>query len=238
MDGPMGQHETGDKQDTVGADVRQGGLSRRTFIKRTGAVAGGVALLGSLPAAMSQAAAGAKAGAGALSAAEMKTLEALLAQLMPKDSLGPGAVELGVPQYISSSLTDSYKPLLPTYKSFLSALDKSAGSAGAESFENLTSGAQVKLLEEVESGKAPGVPAAAKGEAEAAFQLVLEHMREGMFGDPMYGGNKDLEGWKLIGYPGIQLAVTEPLQEVGANVPPTGMIAKTYGGEPYDGIPV
>jgi gluconate 2-dehydrogenase gamma chain len=234
----MRQHETGEKQDTVGADVRQGGLSRRTFIKRTGAAAGGVALLGSLPAAMSQAAAGGKAGGGALSAGEMKTLEALLAQLMPKDKLGPGAVEIGVPQYISGSLTDSYRSLLPTYRNFLSALDEAAGSAGADSFEALSSGAQVKLLEEVESGTAPGVPAAAKAEAEAAFQLVLEHMREGMFGDPMYGGNKDLEGWKLIGYPGIQLAVTEPLQEVGATFKSTGMIAKSYGGEPYDGTPV
>jgi len=40
-----------------------------------------------------------RASGGALSAGEMKTLEALLSQLMPKDELGPGAVELGVPQY-------------------------------------------------------------------------------------------------------------------------------------------
>src|ERR1700677_5034799 len=120
----MGQHDTDHKQDTVGADVRPGGLSRRTFMKRTGAVAGAAALLGSLPATMSQAAAAANTGGGsALSASEMKTLEALLAQLMPKDSLGPGAIEVGVPQYISGALAGSYKPLLPSYKSFLSVLD-------------------------------------------------------------------------------------------------------------------
>jgi gluconate 2-dehydrogenase gamma chain len=234
----MAEDDSVEKRDPTRADGASAGLSRRTFIKRTGAVAGGVALLGSLPAAMGQAAAGTKTGGGALSGGEMKTLEALLAQLMPKDSLGPGAVELGVPQYISGSLADSYKPLLPTYKNFLSTLDKAAGSAGADSFEDLSGGAQVKLLEEVESGKAPGVPAAAKAEAEAAFPLVLEHMREGMFGDPMYGGNKGLAGWELIGYPGIQIAVTEPLQQVGAKVRPSGMTAKSYGGEPYDGTPV
>jgi Gluconate 2-dehydrogenase subunit 3 len=225
-----------DKRDT--ASGGDGGLSRRTFIKRTGMAAGGVALLGSLPAAMRGTAAGAQAGAGALSAREMKTLEALLAQLMPKDSLGPGAVELGVPQYIDSSLTTSYKPLLSTYKSFLATLDKAASAAGADSFEDLSGGAQVKLLEAAEAGKAAGLSAAEKAEAEATFPLVLEHMREGMFGDPMYGGNKGLEGWKLIGYPGIQLAATEPVQQVDAKVPPTGMTAKNYGGEPYDGTPV
>jgi gluconate 2-dehydrogenase gamma chain len=218
----------------------KGGINRRSFVKRAGAVAGGVALLGSLPAAMGQAVAAGAAGGGSgpLTAAEMTTLKALLAQLLPKDSLGPGAVEVGVPQYIDGALAGSYKPLLPAYRSFLSILDEAAASAGGGSFEDLSAGAQVKLLEEIESGKAPGVSAAAKTEAEGTFELVLEHMREGMFGDPMYGGNKDLAGWKLIGYPGIQLAVTEPLQEVGASVPPTGMTAKNYGGEPYDGIPV
>jgi gluconate 2-dehydrogenase gamma chain len=157
---------------------------------------------------------------------------------MPKDGLGPGAVELGVPEYISTSLTTSYQPLLSTYKSFLATLDKAATSAGADSFEALSSGAQVKLLEELETGKASGLSAAEKGEVEATFPLVLEHMREGMFGDPMYGGNKGLEGWKLIGYPGIQLVATEPVQQVGAKVPDTNMTSENYGGKPYDGTPV
>jgi hypothetical protein len=27
---------------------------------------------------------------------------------------------------------------------------------------------------------------------------------EGMFADPVYGGNKDFAGWRLIGFPGAQ----------------------------------
>jgi hypothetical protein len=144
-------------------------------------------------------------------------------------------VEAGVPQYIARSLAGSYKPLLSTYQAFLSTLDMAAGSAG---FTGLSGAEQVKLLEQVESGKTPGVSAAESVAAETAFSLVLEHMREGMFGDPMYGGNKELVGWDLIGYPGIQLVVTAPLQQVGATVRPTGMSATSYGGEPYDGTPV
>lgn len=29
-------------------------------------------------------------------------------------------------------------------------------------------------------------------------------MVEGYFGDPMYGGNKDMAAWKMIGYPGVR----------------------------------
>ena len=32
----------------------------------------------------------------------------------------------------------------------------------------------------------------------ALYQTVME----GMFADPMYGGNKNKAGWKLIGFPG------------------------------------
>jgi hypothetical protein len=202
-------------------------------MQRAGMVAGGVALLGSFPVAASQAAG--DPASGALTAPETATLEVVLAQLLPKDELGPGAVEAGVPKYIAGSLAGSYKPLLSTYQGFLATLDTAAGSAG---FTGLSGAEQVKLLEQVESGKTPGVSAAESAAAESAFSLVLQHMREGMFGDPMYGGNKDLAGWDLIGYPGIQLVVTAPLQQIGATVRPTGMSATSYGGEPYDGTPV
>lgn len=36
------------------------------------------------------------------------------------------------------------------------------------------------------------------------FQTIRHHIAEGMFSDPSYGGNRDLAGWKLVGYPGAQ----------------------------------
>ena len=38
--------------------------------------------------------------------------------------------------------------------------------------------------------------------------MVLEDTYEGMFSDPVYGGNRDYIGWKLVGYPGAQRAYT------------------------------
>lgn len=40
------------------------------------------------------------------------------------------------------------------------------------------------------------------------FEILRDHTIEGMFGDPVYRGNRDLVGWRLIGYPGAQRAYT------------------------------
>jgi gluconate 2-dehydrogenase gamma chain len=40
------------------------------------------------------------------------------------------------------------------------------------------------------------------------FDLLRDHTIEGMFSDPIYRGNRDMVGWKLIGYPGAQRAYT------------------------------
>ena len=35
------------------------------------------------------------------------------------------------------------------------------------------------------------------------FTMLYENVMEGLFADPIYGGNKDKAGWKLIGFPGV-----------------------------------
>jgi gluconate 2-dehydrogenase gamma chain len=37
------------------------------------------------------------------------------------------------------------------------------------------------------------------------FQLLRTHTIEGMFCDPMHGGNAGLIGWQLIGFPGPRM---------------------------------
>jgi gluconate 2-dehydrogenase gamma chain len=40
--------------------------------------------------------------------------------------------------------------------------------------------------------------------AQAFFAMLRTHTMEGMFADPVYGGNKDFSGWRLVGFPGAQ----------------------------------
>jgi gluconate 2-dehydrogenase gamma chain len=36
------------------------------------------------------------------------------------------------------------------------------------------------------------------------FSQLMQNTIEGFFADPLYGGNKDMIGWKLIGFPGAR----------------------------------
>jgi gluconate 2-dehydrogenase gamma chain len=45
--------------------------------------------------------------------------------------------------------------------------------------------------------------------------VVREHVLQGYFCDPVYGGNRDAVGWKLVGFPGAQWDYTEHQGEVG-----------------------
>ncbi len=47
------------------------------------------------------------------------------------------------------------------------------------------------------------------------FAVVYEHTLEGTFGDPLYGGNRDAVGWKLVGFPGAQWGYTAEQMQLG-----------------------
>ena len=44
--------------------------------------------------------------------------------------------------------------------------------------------------------------------APAFFNTMRTHTMEGLFADPIYGGNKDFAGWRLVGFPGAHPAFT------------------------------
>jgi len=35
------------------------------------------------------------------------------------------------------------------------------------------------------------------------FAALYQNVMEGMFSDPIYGGNRNKAGWKMIGFPGV-----------------------------------
>ncbi len=65
------------------------------------------------------------------------------------------------------------------------------------------------------------------------FKMLQTHTIQGMFSDPAYGGNKDMIGWKQIGYPGAQRAFTaEDMNTEGPVRPPQSlaMLKAFHGG--------
>ncbi|HEY2616600.1 MAG TPA: gluconate 2-dehydrogenase subunit 3 family protein, partial [Acetobacteraceae bacterium] len=58
--------------------------------------------------------------------------------------------------------------------------------------------------DEVIGGLEKGGVALATVSGRGFFDLLLQNTQEGFFADPVYGGNRDMVGWKMIGFPGAR----------------------------------
>lgn len=87
------------------------------------------------------------------------------------------------------------------YRRGLGFVDAYAATLFQKDFVDLTTDQQDQILTDMDEGNATGF---AGPSGKAFFTQLRNDTIEGMFGDPMYGGNIDLVGWKLIGYPGAQ----------------------------------
>lgn len=121
-------------------------------------------------------------------------LDAAIARIIPADEHGPGAREAGVTGYIARVLEHDGPALVPLYREGLAKLEERARGTFGRSFAVLQPDEQDAVLTALErdSGR----------RADSFFELLLQHVREGMFGNPAHGGNRDGLGWQLIGYPG------------------------------------
>jgi gluconate 2-dehydrogenase gamma chain len=176
---------------------------------------------------------------------EAAFIEAAVSRLIPADELGPGAREVGVPLFIDRQLAGEWGRGERWYmqgpwrdgtasQGFQSRLDPQqiyrAGIAGADEwcrqqrkkrFAELAPPDQDAVLAELEDGKAKidGV------DADAFFKLLLLNTTQGFFADPIYGGNKDMAGWRMIGFPGARYDYRDFVGKHGEKfpLPPVGL---------------
>jgi gluconate 2-dehydrogenase gamma chain len=157
--------------------------------------------------------------------AEAAFIDAATARLIPTDDLGPGAREAGVPIFIDRQLagefgrgarwymqgpwaaglpTQGYQTRLTPaaiYRAAISAIDDQVSHEGkAARFAKLEPADQDEFLHRLEQGQVQlqGV------DARTFFDMLLQNTLEGFWSDPIYGGNRDMAGWKLIGFPGAR----------------------------------
>ena len=159
---------------------------------------------------------------------EVAAIEAIVDRLIPADHLSPGGKESGCAVFIDRQLAGPFGDSrrlynkgpfaagLPTqgyqgalnpqgrYRLGLRALDDYVkGAFAGKSFAQLAAADQDTVLEGLEGGKitlklAPGF------NTRAFFDLVLQNTMEGFFADPVYGGNRNMAAWKMIGFPGAR----------------------------------
>lgn len=156
-------------------------------------------------------------------------------RLIPADELGMSAVEAGCVTFVDAQLAGPFgkaasnyrlgpykkgtpqqgnqSPLTPAdiYRRGLAELDTQATQHSGKAFGSLGAEQKDAFLEAMEAGRVPFESVDGK----AFFALLLQNVKEGYLADPLYGGNKDMVGWKMIGFPGARYDYRDYLSEIG-----------------------
>ena len=191
-------------------------LSRRELLKRAG-VAGAAAAVPAWVLSPGMPAALAQASFATLTAAEGRTLEAIVARLVPTDENGPGAAEARAARYIDQALAGALASSREAYTAGLASVDAYSEASRGAPFAQLPADAQDAVLRDLEENAATGFTHGSS----AFFNLVRTHTIQGTFCDPHYGGNANFVGWDLIGYPGVRVVVTASQQRMDVAMRPT-----------------
>jgi gluconate 2-dehydrogenase gamma chain len=129
------------------------------------------------------------------------TIAAFAERLMPGAPGKPGARDAGVLNYIDLALSGAYADLQDFYRRGLAQLDAYCRKTYHGPFVQLEAARQDEVIAALEAGSATEFTWPTSQEF---FNTVRTHTMEGMFADPLYGGNKDFAGWRLVGFPGAQ----------------------------------
>lgn len=173
---------------------------------------------------------------------DRKNLAAILDRLIPADEYGPSATDEGGLIFIDSQLAGDYGsgaalylegPLRPEneekimgspqfltpprerYVTGLFALEKWSQDQHHASFYTLTPTQIDTFLTDMEAGK---IYLGQNVNSQALFELILQNARESYLADPIYGGNKTMAGWKMIGFPGARYDYRQYVDRRGENL--------------------
>jgi gluconate 2-dehydrogenase gamma chain len=141
--------------------------------------------------------------------AEGRAMEAVADRIIPPDPETPGAFGRREGMYIRPPFQPGAKNFGPQsedgpaqqYRKWLAALDRAVGTKySGKVFADLSDDDKDKVLKDLESGdlKLDGA------EGKAFVEQAVKDVQMGFFADPIYGGNRDMVAWKMIGYPGAR----------------------------------
>jgi|SRR5699024_283337 len=159
-------------------------------------------------------------------------LEQATERIYPEDDNGPGAIGLGVPYFIDKQLAGQwgvnakdyrqgpYKESDPTVERSsltrgeifilgLRKLDEESQKKFNEKFANIEAKQKDEILTDFADGNV-NMKGIASNEF---FDLLQSATLEGAYSDPMYGGNRNMEGWKMKEYPGSVASYADVIEE-------------------------
>ena len=184
------------------------------------------------------------------SADEGAAIEAIVDRLIPADELGPGGKDAGCAVFIDRQIAGPYgrnegmymqgpfpSNPLPTqgfqspvtfaeaYRRGLAGLAAHvARNFGGRKVQQLSGEELDRLLTSMEKREI-NTP---EFNASSFFNLVHNNTMEGFFADPIYGGNKDMVGWKLLGFPGTRYDYRDVIARPNTRyaLPPVSLVGR------------
>src|SRR5215218_4901499 len=161
--------------------------------------------------------------------------------MFPADENGPGATEIGVVAYLDGALAGAYADKVEPYRLGLAALDRAAKQLCGKCFADCEVERQDELMGKLERGELPDLRTPPQ---QSFFVMLREHLQEGLFADPAYGGNRDKLGWRFLGHPGVWLENSAqenhsraPRRPGGGRASPGSEAATTWEGAGWERIP-
>lgn len=161
---------------------------------------------------------------------ELVTIKALMSRLIPADGKAGGAVEACAYIYLDRALGTYHARYVDTYRSGLQELDRLAQQEQSTGFAKLPPAKMDELITHMEKGEL--VSGKFPDGGVAFFNLLRKHTLEGFLSDPMYGGNKDFVGWRVIGYNGVQLIYSDATQQLNGRDDREQRSIAQFGGSP------
>lgn len=184
-----------------------------------------------------------------LTMAERAFVDAVTARLIPSDDDAPGAREADVLTFIDRQLAGFYgqgqrwymrgpwpagtstqgyqteHAPAELYRVSIAAIDDwCRANRDGRVFAELDADEQDEILtaiedEEIEIEDIP---------LTTFFGLVKENTIEGFFSDPIYGGNRDMVGWRYVGFPGARYDYRDFIHHNGApiDMPPVSLAGR------------
>ncbi len=145
---------------------------------------------------------------------EALIIAAAASRIFPSDDSGPGAREAGVAIYIDRQLAgaygrDRFRYTQPPFEDATHEL----GYQGKETPRQIYRDGLKNLMGFHLLPPAGQDEALQKIESTLFFSLLRQNTVEGMFCDPMHGGNADMVGWQLIGFPGPRMSNYDEIEK-------------------------
>jgi len=169
----------------------------------------------------------------ALNATEHAFIVAAIDTLIPADELSPSGSACGVDVFIDRQLASAWgggakmyrsgpfrkgKPeqgyqLALTPREFfaagIAATNEWTRKTYGKDFDRLAAADRVATLKAMEGGKAEFKGFSSRG----FFSQLLAITMQGFFGDPIYGGNRNMASWKMLGFPGLPATYANKIDE-------------------------